>query len=165
MTKQFSIFRNSTKLAFSVHIIWDHSWRCFTQPGTKRRGEGILRMEEAGTSEEDDDIDSQDSNTPIDHGHQARNCSIKIITPAVKACNFFSGFSRFPISSHQHSSLFNLPSSSCPFIFSFVNFISCFTSLMFRKNILPNHRCMIISGVENEERDAYRLLLHGALKP
>ena len=42
-------------------------------------------MEDAGTSEEDDDIDSQDSNTPIDHGHIARNCSIKIITPAVKA--------------------------------------------------------------------------------
>ena len=42
-------------------------------------------MEDAGTSEEDDDIDSQDSNTPIDHGHLARNCSIKIITPAVKA--------------------------------------------------------------------------------
>ena len=42
-------------------------------------------MEDAGTLEEDDDIDSQDSNTPIDHGHLARNCSIKIITPAVKA--------------------------------------------------------------------------------
>ena len=42
-------------------------------------------MEDAGTSEEDDDIDIQDSNTPIDHGHLARNCSIKIITPAVKA--------------------------------------------------------------------------------
>ena len=41
-------------------------------------------MEDAGTSEEDD-IDSQDSNTPIDHGHLAWNCSIKIITPAVKA--------------------------------------------------------------------------------
>ena len=41
-------------------------------------------MEDTGTSEEDDDIDSQDSNTPIDHGHLARNCSIKIITPAVK---------------------------------------------------------------------------------
>ena len=34
-------------------------------------------MEDAGTSEEDD-IDSQDSNTPIDHGHLARNFSIKI---------------------------------------------------------------------------------------
>ena len=28
-----------------------------------------------------------DSNTPIDHGHLARNCSIKIIKPAVKACH------------------------------------------------------------------------------
>ena len=56
-----------------------------TQPGTERRGEGILRMEDATTSEEDDDIDSHDSNIPIDHGHIARNCSIKIITPAVKA--------------------------------------------------------------------------------
>ena len=34
-------------------------------------------MEDAGTSEEDD-IDSQDSNTPIDHGHLARNFLIKI---------------------------------------------------------------------------------------
>ena len=42
-------------------------------------------MEDAGTSVEDGDIDSQDSNTPIDHSHLARNCSIKIITPAVKA--------------------------------------------------------------------------------
>ena len=33
-------------------------------------------MEDAGTSEED--IDSQDSNTAIEHGHLARNCSIKI---------------------------------------------------------------------------------------
>ena len=33
-------------------------------------------MKDAGTSEEDDDIDSQDSNTPIDHGHLARNCLI-----------------------------------------------------------------------------------------
>ena len=45
-------------------------------------------MEDAGTSEEDDDIDSQDSNMPIDHGHLARNCSIKIITPAMKASVF-----------------------------------------------------------------------------
>ena len=56
--------------------------RCVRCRGS--RGEGILRMEDAGTSEEDD-IDSQDSNTPIDHGHLARNCSINIITPAVKA--------------------------------------------------------------------------------
>ena len=41
-------------------------------------------MEDAGASE-NDDIDSEDSYTPIDHGHLARNCSIKIITPAVKA--------------------------------------------------------------------------------
>ena len=34
-------------------------------------------MEDAGTSEEDD-TDSQDCNIPIDHGHLARNCSIKI---------------------------------------------------------------------------------------
>ena len=51
---------------------------------TKRQGEGILGMKDAGTSEEDD-IDIQDSNIPIDHGHLDRNCSIKIITPAVKA--------------------------------------------------------------------------------
>ena len=53
-----------------------YSWGCLPQPGMKHRGEGILRMEDAGTSEEDDDIDSQDSNIPIDHGHLARNCSI-----------------------------------------------------------------------------------------
>ena len=35
-------------------------------------------MEDAGSSEEDDDIDSEDSNTPIDHGHLAWNFSIKI---------------------------------------------------------------------------------------
>ena len=68
----------------SEHTYSDHSWRCLPQMGTKRRGEGILRMEDAGTSEEND-IDSQDSNTAIDHGHLARNCLIKITTPAVKA--------------------------------------------------------------------------------
>ena len=36
-------------------------------------------MEDVGTWEEYDDIDSQDSNTQIDHGHLARNCSIKNI--------------------------------------------------------------------------------------
>ena len=41
-------------------------------------------MEDAGTPEEDD-IDSQDSNTPIDHGHLARNCSIKIRKRKVSA--------------------------------------------------------------------------------
>ena len=46
-------------------------------------------MEDAGTSEEDDDIDSQDSNILIDHGYLARNCSIKIITPAVEASVIF----------------------------------------------------------------------------
>ena len=45
-------------------------------------------MEDAGTSEVDD-IVSQDSNTPIDHGHLARNCLIKITTPAVKASVVF----------------------------------------------------------------------------
>ena len=30
-------------------------------------------------------IDNQDPNTPIDHGHLAQNCSIKIIMLAVKA--------------------------------------------------------------------------------
>ena len=63
---------------FSKHTYNDHSWRCLPQPGTKHRGEWIVRMEDAGTSEEDDDIDSQDSNTPTDHGHLSWNCSIKI---------------------------------------------------------------------------------------
>ena len=35
-------------------------------------------MEDTETLEEDD-IDSQNSNIPINHGHLARNCSIKII--------------------------------------------------------------------------------------
>ena len=35
-------------------------------------------MEDAVTSKEDDDTDSQDSNIPIDHDHLARNSSIKI---------------------------------------------------------------------------------------
>ena len=52
-------------------------------------------MENAGTSEEDEGIDSQDSNTPIDHGHLARNCSIKIITPAVKASVISSNSIKF----------------------------------------------------------------------
>ena len=64
----------------SEHTYSDHSWGCLPQPGTKRRGEVILRMEDVGTSEEDDDIDSQDFNIPIDHGHLARNSSIKIIS-------------------------------------------------------------------------------------
>ena len=51
-------------------------------------------MEDAGTSEEDNDIDSQDSNTPIYHGHLAWNCSIKIITPAVKATVIYSSHAR-----------------------------------------------------------------------
>ena len=37
-------------------------------------------MEDAGTSEEGN-IDSQDTNIRIDHGHQVRNCSIKILVP------------------------------------------------------------------------------------
>ena len=43
-------------------------------------------MEDAGTSEEDD-IDSQDSNSPIEHGHLARNCSIKIMLSIYKIWN------------------------------------------------------------------------------
>ena len=61
-----------------LRLCSDHSWGRLPQSGTKRRGEGILRMENAGISEDDDDIDSQDSNTLIDHGHLVRNCSIKI---------------------------------------------------------------------------------------
>ena len=41
-------------------------------------------MKDVRTSEEDD-TDNQDSNIPLDHGHLARNYSIKIITPPVKA--------------------------------------------------------------------------------
>ena len=94
--KQWMYSQNITILRLSILYIYttktaqqcgrcDHSWRCLPQPGTKRRREGILRMEDAGTSEEDDDIDSQDSNTVINHGHLARDCLIKITMPAVKA--------------------------------------------------------------------------------
>ena len=54
------------------------------QLGMKHRGEGILRMEDAGTSEEED-TDFKNSNIPIDHGHLARYCLIKIIMPGVEA--------------------------------------------------------------------------------
>ena len=64
-------------------VRWPWSIGVSPQPGTKRRGEGILRMEDAGSSEEDDDIDSQDSNTLIDHGHLVRNCSMKISSAPV----------------------------------------------------------------------------------
>ena len=68
----------------SASLCSKHSWGFLPQPGTKRLGEGIMWMEDAGTSEEDNDIDSQDSNTPINHGHLARNCSIKIIWKLVQ---------------------------------------------------------------------------------
>ena len=54
----------------------------------KHRGEGILRLEDAGTSEEDY-IDSQDSNIPIDHGHLAQNCSIKTLLSGRNIKNSF----------------------------------------------------------------------------
>ena len=52
--------------------------------GQNIEGKESWEWKTPGTSEEDD-IDSQDSNTPIDHYHLARNCLIKITTPAVKA--------------------------------------------------------------------------------
>ena len=52
--------------------------------GMKRRGEGIMRMENAMTSEEED-TDSQDFSIPTGHAHLARNCLMKIITLATKA--------------------------------------------------------------------------------
>ena len=86
--------------ARSEHIYSDNSWGFLPQTGTKNLGKGILRMEGAGISKEEDDIDSQDSNTPIDHGHLARNCLIKIITPAVKASVIsISSKSQSPITS------------------------------------------------------------------
>ena len=65
------------------------SLQWLAEPGMKRQGERILRMEDAGTSEEDD-IDSQDSNTPIDHGHLAQNCLIKKCITATSAFNINS---------------------------------------------------------------------------
>ena len=89
----------------SEHTYSDHSWRCLPQTGAKHRGEGILRMEDAGASEEDD-IDSQDSNTPIDHGHLARNCLMKITMPAVKASVILSNFILFSSSFSFHPTYF-----------------------------------------------------------
>ena len=60
----------------SEHTYSDHSWGCLPQLGTKHRGEGILRMEDARSSEEN--TDSQDFNIPIDHSYLAQNCLIKI---------------------------------------------------------------------------------------
>ena len=68
---------------FAAEASSDHSWGCLPQLGIKRREEGILRMEDAVTSEED--TNSQDFNTPTEHDHLARNCLMKIITLAVKA--------------------------------------------------------------------------------
>ena len=55
----------------------------FHSRGRNVEGKESWEWKTPGTSEED--IVSQDSNKPIDHGHLARTCSIKIITPAVKA--------------------------------------------------------------------------------
>ena len=46
---------------WSEHTRNGHSWGCLAQPEIKRQGEGILRMEDAVTSEEED-TDSQDFN-------------------------------------------------------------------------------------------------------
>ena len=48
----------------SEHNYSDHSWGCLPQPGTKRRGEGILRMEDAETSEEVLSLRASAANTP-----------------------------------------------------------------------------------------------------
>ena len=52
-------------------------------------------MEHAGTSEEDDDIDSQDSNTPIDHGNLARNCSINNLNEYVSNISALPGLANY----------------------------------------------------------------------
>ena len=67
----------------SKHTYSDYSWRCLPQPGMKHTGEGILRMEDTRILKEKD-TDSQDSNIPIDHGHLAQSCLIKIVTLAMK---------------------------------------------------------------------------------
>ena len=84
----------------SEHTYSDHSWECLPQPGTKRRGEGILRMEDAGTSEEDDDIDSQDSNIPSTAVEQVVACALVTQRARVRSpvgtsfrVRFFWGFS------------------------------------------------------------------------
>ena len=71
---------NQPFCAFLYILCNQLSWGCLIQPVTKRRGEGILRMEDAMTSEEED-TDSQDFNIATDHSHLARNCLMKIKKP------------------------------------------------------------------------------------
>ena len=89
---------------------------CSLRPidGDETSRERILRMEDAGTSEEDD-IDSQDSNTLIDHGHLARNCSIKITTPALKASVIISIQNRAQYTTLRDSSLNGMNGRQCSF--------------------------------------------------
>ena len=71
---------------WSEHTYSDHSWGCLPQPGTKHRGEGIPENGRRRDFRRRGQRQSGFQYTvPIDHDHLARNCSIKIITPAVKA--------------------------------------------------------------------------------
>ena len=70
----------------------DHSWGCLPQPWMKRSGEGILRMGDAVTSEEED-TNSQDLNIPTDHGHLAWNFFNENHTAGHKSLNHLSKYS------------------------------------------------------------------------
>ena len=72
----------------------DHSWGCLSQPWMKHCGEGILKMEDVVTSEEED-TSSQDFSVPMDHGHLAWNCLMKIKMSASKALIFSLYFPLF----------------------------------------------------------------------
>ena len=83
-TKKQKTLLSSSKVPASSILRIPSPWRFI--PGCGRhpqecslQREGIVRMEDAGTSEEDNNIDSQDSNIRIDHSHLARNCSIRIV--------------------------------------------------------------------------------------
>ena len=70
----------------SEHTSNDHSWGYLPQPsrGWNVEGKESENGEDTVTSEEED-AESQDFNIAMYHGHLARNCLMKIITPAVKA--------------------------------------------------------------------------------
>ena len=70
------VLKHGTSKFYNCRVIWQGG-RAPWHPLWIRAWEGILRMGDAGTSEEDD-TDNQDSNIPRDHDHLARNCSIKI---------------------------------------------------------------------------------------
>ena len=127
---------SSGVVAVGVFAAEAHSWGCLPQLGTKRRGEGILRMEDARTSEEED-TNSQDSNIHINHDHLAQNCLIKIIMLALKA--LVISFCNLHIKIYLKICIWV---TSKPNEFNFV----CSQLSKPRIHNIKNHKILIISG-------------------